>query len=141
MQETQFTGGMQLLRDLIMRISSEYSLARTQPYGAHPLANYIRNEAPNLIREQIPVLYRDYKIEGSAGRGGWSETSWVAVFNPEVTERASEGYYPVYLFPSKSERIILGLAQSYEEAKARYGKESDIALTKQAELMRMKIPE
>jgi 5-methylcytosine-specific restriction protein A len=33
------------------------------------------------------------------------------------------------------------LAQSYQEAEAQYGKESAVALTKQAELMRMKIPE
>ena len=65
----------------------------------------------------------------------------MAIFNPEETEQASAGYYVVYLFPSNSNRVILGLAQSYQEAEAQYGKEYAAALTKQAELMRMKIPE
>ena len=61
--------------------------------------------------------------------------------NPDVTEKASEGHYVAYLFPSNSNTLILGLCQSHDEAKQQYGKEFDVALTKQAELMRMKIPE
>ena len=129
------------LTELIGKISSEYTNAIDLPYKGHPLANYIRKEAPELIRKAMPQIYRDYRIEGSAGRGRWAERAWIAIFNPDVTEKASEGYYVAYLFPSNSTTLILGLCQSHDEAKQQYGKEFDVALTKQAELMRMKIPE
>ena len=45
------------------------------------------------------------------------------------------------MIPNSSNKIILGLAQSFQEAEKEFGKDSNQNLDKQAEIMRMKIPE
>ena len=42
--------------------------------------------------------------------------SWIAIYNLSITDRASRGYYVFYLIPSSSNKIILGLAPSFDEA-------------------------
>ena len=110
-------------------------------YKGHPLAVSIREEGKRIIESFLPDHFADYKVEGSAGRGKWADIPWIAIYNCSITDKASQGYYPVYLIPNSSQKIILGLGQSFQEAKKEFGKESKQNLDKQAEIMRMKIPE
>jgi len=130
-----------LLREFLHKTSSDLFSGRPDTYKDNPIAISIRNEGRSIIESYVPEIYKDYKVEGSAGRGQFADIPWISIYNLSVTDRASQGYYVVYLIPSSSNKIILGLAQSYEEAQKEFGKESLLALDKQAELMRLKIPE
>jgi 5-methylcytosine-specific restriction protein A len=130
------------LKDFIQQTSSFLSEGRPEVYKNHPLAQSIRGEGKDIVEAYLPGNLTDYKVEGSAGRGQWADIPWVSIYNLSVTDKASKGYYVVYLFPSGSNKIILGLAQSSDEAVKEYGaKEAVHMLNMQGNIMRMKIPE
>lgn len=66
------------------------------------------------LRDEVATIVADeesYKTEGSAGRGNWAETPWVAVFDLAVTDSATRGHYPVYLFRRDGSAVYLSLNQ------------------------------
>lgn len=131
-----------MLKEFLENTSLELSEGVPDVYTNHPTAISIRKDGKEIVESLLPEqLIDDYKVEGSAGRGQWADIPWVCIYNLSVTDRASQGYYLVYLIPNSTNKIILGLAQSFEEAKKEYGKDSNSVLDKQAEIMRMKIPE
>ena len=130
-----------MLRTFLENTSLELSYGVPDVYKEHPLAISIREDGKKIIQSLLPSHLKDYKVEGSAGRGQWADIPWVAIYNCSITDKASQGYYPVYLIPNSSNKIIFGLAQSFQEAEKEFGKHSNENLDKQAEIMRMKIPE
>jgi hypothetical protein len=74
--------------------------------------------------ERIIPRGRAYRVKGSVGLGNWSETPWVGVFDPMVTESAQRGFYVVYLFRKDGSGVYLSLNQGttavQAEAKNRY---------------------
>jgi len=130
-----------MLREFLQNISEGLSDGIPNFYKENPLAISIREDGKRIIESLLPDHYSDYKVEGSAGRGRWADIPWVAIYNCSITDKASQGYYLVYLIPNSSNKIILGLAQSFQEAEKEFGKDSNQNLDKQAEIMRMKIPE
>ena len=130
-----------MLRNFLEKTSLALSDGVPDVYKEHPLAQSIRDEGKKIIESILPVGFNDYKVAGSAGIGQWARIPWVSIYNLSITDTATKGYYVVYLIPSGSNKIILGLAQSYEEAKKEYKSKSDSMLNKQADIMRMKIPE
>ena len=130
-----------MLREFLQNISEGLSDGIPNFYTENPLAISIREDGKRIIESLLPDHYSDYKVEGSAGRGRWADIPWVAIYNCSITDKASQGYYLVYLIPNSSNKIILGLAQSFQEAEKEFGKDSNQNLDKQAEIMRMKIPE
>ena len=129
------------LTDLISKISREYPAAMNEPLAAHPMGHFIRQLGPQIIKGLLPTLFNDYIVKGSTGQGKWMSRPWIAILNPDVTEKASEGYFVAYAFPTDSTSLNLALCQGQNEATKQYGKKSSEALNKQADLMRMKIPE
>jgi len=130
-----------MLRTFLENTSLELSYGVPDIYKEHPLAISIREDGKKIIESLLPSNFKDYKVEGSAGRGQWADIPWVAIYNCSITDKASQGYYPVYLIPNSTNKIIFGLAQSFQEAEKEFGKYSNENLDKQAEIMRMKIPE
>ena len=130
-----------MLRNFLEKTSLELSNGLPKVYKDHPTAISIRKEGKEILKSLLPKNLIDFDVEGSAGRGQWADIPWVAIYNLSVTDKASQGYYIVYLIPNSTNKIILGLPQSFEEAKKEYGKDSATVLDKQAEIMRMKIPE
>jgi 5-methylcytosine-specific restriction enzyme A len=130
-----------MLREFLENTSLELSYGVPDVYKDHPTAISIREDGKRILESLLPEYLDDYKVEGSAGRGQWAGIPWVAIYNSSVTDRASQGYYLVYLIPNSTNKIILGLAQSFQEAEKEFGKYSNENLDKQAEIMRMKIPE
>ena len=130
-----------MIRDFLKDISEGLSEGVPSYLKDHPLAKKIRQDGPELFGSQLTGTHLDFDIKGSAGQGQWADIPWIAFLNPSVTDRASQGYYVVYLFQSNSNKIILGLAQSFEEAEKEFKKDSKDVLDKQAEIMRKKIPE
>ena len=138
-REDQIMAGTPLT-DLINKISSEYLDVMDEPLADQPMGHFIRKHGPKIIKGLLPPLY-DYIIKGSTGQGKWMRRPWIALLNPEVTDKASEGYFVAFALPTDSNSLNLALCQGQIEATKQYGDKSTEALNKQADLMRMKIPE
>jgi len=102
-----------MLRAFLKNTSLALSYGLPEVYKDHPTAISIRKEGKEVVKSLLPKHLIDYEVEGSAGRGQWAGIPWVTVYNLSVTDRASQGYYLVYLIPNSTNKIILGLAQSF----------------------------
>ena len=52
-----------MLKNVLTKIITELPSAIREPYTNHPLANYIRGEATDIIRELVPEKYQHYKLK------------------------------------------------------------------------------
>lgn len=83
-------------------------------------AQLLKRQLPDAIRRAIPNL-GSVIVEGSAGKGDWTHTPWVALLDQAVTTTVQEGYYIVYLLSLGCERLYLTIAQGCTELKNRAG--------------------
>src|SRR5215510_1600417 len=99
-----------MLKNALFRIAREFPTARQErtPKG-HPLAQYIRGDAADDVRDALGDLSRGLATKGSAGAGNWADVPWLAVFDPLVTTSATRGYYVVYLFSADGREVHLSL--------------------------------
>jgi 5-methylcytosine-specific restriction enzyme A len=77
---------------------------------ADPLYSLVVHEFRDAVAEVVGDEL-SYKTQGSAGRGNWAETPWVAIFDVNVTTSATRGYYIVYLFRRDGTGASLSLNQ------------------------------
>lgn len=132
-----------MLSTVIQTIATELPKAIQEPIKDNYLADYIRNEAKNIIRENTPKKYQHYFFKGSAGEGRWvkDKDAWIGIFNQKITTGAKQGYYLVYGFPIDSNYVRFGIGQAFTEAQEKYGSKNwESALDTHAELMQLKIP-
>lgn len=114
------TGPAQLsLQQGLTQVLRDYDSAIAGPYTKHPLADFLRNGLPQTVR---PIVGPDYLVTGSPGKGNWSETPWVAVFDPMVTTSAQRGLYPVYLFRGDGAGVFLSLNMGVKAVLDRVGR-------------------
>lgn len=99
-----------MIRPALTRILSDYPSARNSPFVGHPLAHFISNEAPEMVRKSVS-LAPGLEVVGSAGKGNWVDGPWIAILDALVTGSAQEGYYPVYLFAASMETVYLSFNQ------------------------------
>ncbi len=129
------------MRTAFQRIAAEFIEASSQPLEAHPLAQFIRTEARDRVREGLPEHYQRLIVKGSPGQGNWANVPWVAVFDPSVTDSATRGYYVVYLFSADMRRVYLSLNQGTTAVHDEFGAEALDELTRRAGLMRTRVSE
>lgn len=60
-----------------------------------------------LISKAVPS--KEWAYEGSVGKGSWSRTPWVAVFDQRATTRASDGFFIAALFSEDCKNVFLVL--------------------------------
>jgi 5-methylcytosine-specific restriction enzyme A len=84
---------------------------RDPVFKGSPIISLLANEIPAAIFNAIPKTKGRYRIEGSAGQGGWTHTPWVAILDPAVTTSVEEGFYVVYLLSLGREHLFLSLNQ------------------------------
>ena len=77
----------------------------------------------NLKTLDYPKNYLDLKMKTSFGQGNPARVSWISFLAPEM--RTSEGFYPVYLFYKKENKLILAYGIS-ETAEAKSSWPDDI---------------
>jgi len=111
----------------LKRILEEYKDARGHSFAGNSMADFIRDQFPQAIREATVDSDR-YLFEGSPGKGRWSSVPWGAVFDRLVTETAQEGYYLVYLFREDSSGVYLSLNQGVTTVRNQYGADTKQAL-------------
>lgn len=97
----------------------EYPQAMARPFAGDPVAEFIRKDVPQVLREVINGNRR-YVTRGSPGQGTWAQAPWAAVFDRFVTETAQDGYYVVYLVREDFAGIYLSLNQGITSAQKQY---------------------
>jgi 5-methylcytosine-specific restriction protein A len=130
-----------LLRDTIQRILTEYAAARGQRFADHPLAAFIRREAPEAVKKASGELGVGLQVEGSAGAGNWAAVPWISVFDPAVTTTATQGYYVVYLFHVAEPVVYLSLNQGTTSVREEFNARAREILKDRAELIRKRVEE
>ncbi len=85
-----------MLKNFLEKTSSFLSAGRPEIYKEHPIAQLIRDEGKKIIESNLPRNLKDYKVEGSAGRGQWADIPWVSVYNLSVTDKANRGYNAIF---------------------------------------------
>lgn len=112
------------MRFTLSRIISEYSQAKSEAFGGHPLASFIRDRSIRTIHEFATIDSSKYKITGSPGQGNWADIPWIAIFDREITTTATKGYYIVYLFTADMSGVYLSLNQGWTYYVDTYGRKT-----------------
>lgn len=113
---------MENIRDCFIKIFDKYLQEKEASFAKNPLGQFIRNEVPEVIKYKIDLDINKYKIVGSCGQGGWAAVPWIAIFDRDITESAQGGYYLVYLFDEKMNKVYLSLNQGWTFYKKTFGK-------------------
>ena len=79
------------------------------------LNSFIKQSNTNNLKTlDYPKSFLDLKMKTSFGQGNPARVSWISFLAPEM--RTSEGFYPVYLFYKKENKLILayGISETSE---------------------------
>ena len=128
-----------MIRETLSRIADQYLSAKNNNFTGHPLANYLRHDAPAAIAAALDNSL--YLCKGSAGQSDWADVPWIGVYNANITTTATEGYYIVYLFDAEMTKVHLTLAQGTTKVREEFGRNTHDALTRFAGVMRDRLPE
>jgi 5-methylcytosine-specific restriction protein A len=129
-----------MLRDVLAKIATEYPAASGQSFADHPLAEFIRNDAAEMLERSIGVNSSRYRCKGSAGNGNFANVPWLAVFDSVVTLTATKEYYVVYLFAADG-GIHLSLNQGTTAVREEFKRLAPDVLKDRAALMRARLPD
>lgn len=108
------------LQKSLANLLTNYPKAKGETFGDNQLADFIRNQLPEIVSEIIGKNDR-YKIQGSPGQGNWADVPWIGIFDRLITESAQNGYYLVYLIKEDCSGIFLSLNQGVTSIKSQYG--------------------
>jgi 5-methylcytosine-specific restriction protein A len=130
------------MRDELNRILTEYEAATRQPFTNHPLADFIRNDAPAAMIRALGNEAHGLTPRGSAGMSKWSDSPWIGVLDPLVTSTTQSGYYIVYLFPRAMSHVVLSLQLGTTALREELGiVAARAALRRLTTLVRQRVPE
>jgi hypothetical protein len=83
------------------------------------------DKAYNIGVQVIPKIFKSFlaeknpssfwAFEGSVGRGTWSRTPWMAVYDERVTSRASDGFFITLIISEDKESVFLSLMNSSQK--------------------------
>lgn len=126
------------MREQILKISSEYRSERKNKFGKNQLADFIRDDFREKVNEMVGNEER-YIVDSSPGKGRWTDTPWLAIFDRFVTVSAQKGYYPVFIFRDDMSGLYLTLNQGVTEIRTNYKKAATETLKIKAEDYRARI--
>jgi len=109
---------------------AEYPKAKSETFTGHELANYVRNEWPEIFRPIIAGTR--YSVCASPGKGNWVSAPWIAILDVLVTETAQSGFYPVYLVREDFGGFFLSLNQGVTSVRNEYRADAPTALRARA---------
>lgn len=130
---------MPALRQVLSRIAMEYGVALTEPQKAHPIAELLRNDAPAAVQDALGAVAGAYKVVGSPGKGNWASVPWISVFDTDITDSATRGYYVVYLVNPTERTISLSLNQGATAVRDEFKGKTREILRSRATLMRARL--
>ncbi len=103
-----------MIDSLFKKVLQEYQGVKDTKFGNSDFYKIITELIPSHLKTEISNDEK-YKIYGSFGTGGWSETPWVAILNKNITDNPREGYYVVFLLDSVSKKLYLCLAVGWTQ--------------------------
>jgi len=80
------------LRTLLEKVLSEYVTERNSFFKENPLGQYVRGQAPEIIKSLGFVDRDQYNVKGSVGQGNWAQVPWISILDKSVTASTQEGY-------------------------------------------------
>lgn len=128
-----------MISDKLETILRNYTLEKTKDLKNNYLADLIRNVLPEEINHSSNLTL-DYIVKGSHGQGNWAEIPWICIFDKEITNIATKGFYPVYLFKSDMSGLYLSLNQGWTQYMEKYGvKIARIKIKENAAILKNKL--
>lgn len=109
------------LRDNLLHVLNNYGSARSEEFAGHPIKDVVKNELPENINSALEG-FEYIKIKGSAGKGHWTSTPYVAIMDERETDTPQEGVYVDYLFKYDEGKVYLAIDQGYTQLTEDYGK-------------------
>ncbi|MFK7049382.1 MrcB family domain-containing protein [Flavobacterium columnare] len=126
------------MENILREPITEYLKEKKTNFSGNQLANKLRKDIPEKITKLISNKER-YKIQGSPGKGNWTDCPWIAILDILITKSPQSGFYPVFLFTADMSGIYLSLNQGVTEVLEYYKKDSKQVLKLRAEDFRAKI--
>ncbi|SDG78219.1 protein of unknown function [Lentzea fradiae] len=74
------------------------------------VADWLRERLPAVTRE-APVGIGDWDVQAKDATGGKAEIPWARVYSVSRSDSATKGWYVVYLFAARGDRVYLSLMQ------------------------------
>lgn len=99
-----------MIKKYIEMILNKYKSAQKQSFAGNSIAKSLRRDFPDYLKS-ITDYPENYEFIGSAGRGMWTFSPWVAILNKKVTTSVQKGFFMVYLFREDMEGAYLSLNQ------------------------------
>ena len=106
---------------MLQKICNQYLAATLSPFKNNHLAQYIRTDTKKIIEASVSLDTSKYRVHGSSGQGQWAVIPWIAIFDLEITNTATHGYYIVYLFTANMQGVYLSLNQGWTYYENEYG--------------------
>ncbi len=128
-------------RAALLRINAEFWDARTEKFGGHDLAKFIRTDVPEILSAELSLAGTEMIAEASPGMGRWSTSPWIRVTDRSISDSAERGYYPVYLYALDRQTLVLTLLQGTTSVKKEFGARRHEVLKSRATILAAKVPE
>lgn len=109
------------MHDMLQKICNQYLAATLSPLKNNQLAQYIRTDTKEIISSSVNLDLQRYRVHGSSGQGQWAVIPWIAIFDLDITNTATHGYYIVYLFTADMQGVYLSLNQGWTYYENEYG--------------------
>lgn len=126
------------MKELLQNIISEYKTESKKSFAKNQLANLIRKDLKEDLKKIVNNETR-YLVDASPGKGTWTATPWIAIFDIFVTKSAQEGLYPVFIFKDDMSGLYLTLNQGVTRIRDEYKKSTVEVLKLNAEDYRARI--
>ena len=125
------------LAALLAEAGSLYADPNRGAFQGSEVGEIIRKDIPASLVRKTSIDTRDYKIEGSIGKGQYAEVAWVSIFDRAITESATRGIYIVFLYSVDGKSVYLSLNQGYTYFSEKFSsKEARKEIIKMADVLR-----
>ena len=109
------------LRSNLLHVLDNYSSAQNEDFAGHSIKEVIKKEIPDNIRSILDD-FENLAVKGSAGKGNWTSTPYVAIMDERETKTPQNGVYVDYLFKYDEGKVFLTIDQGYTQLTEDYGK-------------------
>ncbi len=106
-----------MLSEMFQKVLSEYLQEKIISYTkTNEIARLLTKDIPEELASHLSNK-EAYIVDGSAGKGNWANCPWVAIFDINITDTATKGFYPAYLFNSNMNGVYLTLNHGITDIK------------------------
>jgi hypothetical protein len=125
------------MQEAINRILNKYLIEKHKEFAQNKLAHFLRSDVSTMVQEMVDSEYPDrFKVSASPGQGQWAEIPWIGVFDKDITESPTEGYFVMYIFTADMSAVYLSLNQGWLFFKETFGAEAKQKISIAAEAYR-----